>query len=112
MAETAESLATVIAPAKQDWKAVATLALSALLLLSGLTWVVTGQILRGAQRDLQENTAKIAAIESKQAVYDQKVVTTEKRIDECLAELKLLSQKVNGVAESQARMEGFMMGKK
>jgi hypothetical protein len=110
--ETVESLATAIAPAKQDWKAVATLLLSALIFVSGVTWVVSGQILKAANKELQDNTQKVIAIESKQALYDQKVIAADKRLDDVLTEMKSLNQKVGTVAESQARMEGFILGKK
>ncbi len=107
-----ESLATVIVPAKQDWKAVATLLLSALIFVSGVTWVVSGQVLKGASKELQDNTQKVIALESKQAIYDSKVIIADKRLEEVLSEMKTLNQKVGTVAESQARMEGFILGKK
>ena len=109
---TTESLATAIAPVKQDWKAVATLLLSALIFVSGVTWVVSGQILKGASKELQTNTEKVIVLESKQAIYDAKVVVADKRLEEVLLEIKTMNQKVGTVAESQARMEGFMLGRK
>ncbi len=110
---TAESLATVIVPVKQDWKAVATLLLSALIFVSGVAWVVSGQILKGASKELQDNTQKVIVLESRQAIYESKVVVVDKRLEEVLAEMKALNQKIGTVAESQARMEGFIIaGKK
>lgn len=109
---TTESIATVIPPVKQDWKAVATLLLSALIFVSGVTWVVSGQILKAAAKDLQNNTEKILVVESKQAIYDQKIIASDKRLDEVLTEIKAMNQKTGTIAESQARMEGFILGKK
>jgi|SRR5688572_934873 len=111
MEDTAERIATVIAPVKQDWKAVATLLLSALIFVSGVAWVVSGQILKGASRELDNNSKDVAILKSAQNATEQKALIVEKRMDELLLEIKSMNTKIGTVAESQARMEGYILGK-
>lgn len=108
---TTESLAATIVPVKQDWKAIATLLLSALIFVSGVTWAVSGQILRGASKELETNSKEVAVLKSAQNASEQKAIIIDKRMDELLLEIKSINSKVGTVAESQARMEGYILGK-
>ncbi len=113
MAEsTVESLATTLAQPKQDWKAVATVLLSLLVFVSGIAWAVIGQNLRAASKELESNTKKVSVIEAAHAQLEQRVIVTDKRMDDLLGEIKSINSKVGTVAESQARMEGYILGQK
>ncbi len=112
MAEsTADNIATVTASVKQDWKAVATLLLSLLVFVSGIAWVVVGNNLRAASKELETNTKNIATAQAAQSAIETKAIVVDKRMDDLLTEIKSINTKVGTVAESQARMEGYILGK-
>ncbi len=113
MAEsTAENIATVATSVKQDWKAVAMLLLSLLVFVSGVAWVVVGNNLRAASKELETNTKNVASLKADQSAIETKAILVDKRMDDVLAEMKAINSKVGTVAESQARMEGYILGQK
>ncbi len=106
-----ENLAIVTTSVRHDWKAVATLLLSLLVFVSGVAWVVVGNNLRAAAKDLEMNTKNIATLKADQAAIETKAILVDKRMDDVLAEMKAMNAKVGTIAESQARMEGYILGK-
>ena len=109
---TSEQVLAATRSIKQDWKAIASLLLAILTFVTGVVWMISGHILKAAALDVETSAKKIIAIESKQALTDQMVLSQSKRLDDVLAEVRSVSLKINSVAESQARMEGVLMGSK
>lgn len=95
--------------ARGDWKSIVSLLLAALAFAIMLTWGITGYVLRGADTTMRSNTEKIIGLESRQTLYDSQVKALDARQNEVLAEIKAVSNKLNTVSESQARMEGIVM---
>lgn len=109
---TVENVASAVTPISKDWKAVATLLFAVLVFVSGIAWAVSGNILRGATRELETNSKKISVLESANQTLEQKQIVVDKRVEEILVEIRAMNTKVGTVAESQARMEGYILGKK
>lgn len=103
---------SVVRTAKSDWKSVASLLLAALFFVVTVTWMITGYVVRGADTQIKANTMGLAEMDSRQKLFDSQVKSLEKRQDEILLEIKSVSVKVSSMAESQARMEGVLIGKK
>jgi hypothetical protein len=101
---------------KNDWKSLVSLLLTALIFVGGVTWMVTGYIVRGAASEIKSHTEKINSIESRQSIIENQFMLIAKRQDEVFSEIKAdmktMSTKLNSVAESQARVEGVIVGSK
>lgn len=109
---TPEQLEGGVRTVKSDWKAVVSLLIAALAFSAIVTWGVTGYVLHGADSQIKSNSEKVIALEAKQVLFTSQITSLEKRQDEVLTEIKGVSVKLSGVAESQARMEGVILGSK
>lgn len=97
---------------KSDWKSVASLLLAVLIFAAAVTWGMAGYVLRGADNQIRSSSEKIIAMESRQTLFESQITNLNQRQGEVLVEIKGVSNKLNAVAESQARMEGVILGSK
>lgn len=109
---TPEVLNGAVKAVKTDWKSAVSLLLACLFFVAAVAWGMAGYVLRGADNQIQSSTARIISLESRQSLFDQQIVQVNKRQDEVLVEIKGVSKKLSDVAESQARMEGVILGSK
>jgi cell division protein FtsX len=116
MSDTAENLHSTTKVIKNDWKSLATLLVTVLTFVVGITWMITGYVLKGAASEIKNNTEKVVLIEARQSLTDSQLANLTKRQDEVIAEIrndmKTMTTKINSVAESQARVEGVIIGSK
>lgn len=109
---TPESIVSAVKVVRTDWKSAVSVLLASLFFVAAIAWGTAGYVLRGADNQIQTSTARIIVIESRQTLLDQQVSQLNKRQDEVIEGIRLVSTKLNTVAESQARMEGVILGRK
>jgi len=109
---TSEAVHGAVRSAKGDWKSVASLLLALLIFVSIAVWGITGYVVRGADTAIRDNADRVMALESHQILVDSQISNADLRQREVLAEIKEIKAKLNSVSESQARMEGAILGRK